>query len=100
MMNNKQVLGAGLGLGTGMMYFCDPDRGRRRRARVRDAVIHMAHVTGHAIGITRRDLGHWVAGFVSDVRSLFSRDSGGDPVVTHPSGPSLAAWSPTPGRST
>jgi uncharacterized membrane protein len=82
MMNKKQILGAGLGLGVGMMYFGDPDRGRRRRARVRDAVIHAAHVTDHAIGVTRRDLGHRVTGFVSDVRSLFRGDPGGDSVVT------------------
>src|SRR4051812_35769009 len=32
-----------VGLGAGLMYFLDPDRGRRRRALVRDQFIHALH---------------------------------------------------------
>lgn len=33
----------GLAIGAGLMYYLDPDRGRRRRALVRDQLIHLQH---------------------------------------------------------
>jgi hypothetical protein len=38
-MKGNQIL-IGLGLGAGLMYVLDPDRGKRRRAQSRDKVIH------------------------------------------------------------
>jgi len=35
-MNRGLTLIGGIGLGAGLMYVLDPDRGRRRRARMRD----------------------------------------------------------------
>jgi hypothetical protein len=37
-----------LGLGAGLMYFLDPDRGRRRRTLVRDQMAHADNVLGDA----------------------------------------------------
>ena len=71
MVNKKQILGAGLGLGAGLMYFFDPDRGRRRRASLRDTVTHAAHVTRQALGKTSRDLSHRVNGLTSEISSTF-----------------------------
>jgi len=34
---------AGMGLGAGLMYFFDPDRGRRRRTHARNRMIHASH---------------------------------------------------------
>jgi len=37
-MNNKTAIVGAVGLGAALMYFFDPDRGKRRRALVRDKV--------------------------------------------------------------
>jgi hypothetical protein len=37
---------AGLGLGAGLMYFLDPDRGGRRRTHARNQIIHASHAVG------------------------------------------------------
>ena len=39
------VLGALLG--AGLMFLLDPDRGRRRRARLRDRIVHGVHEAEH-----------------------------------------------------
>ena len=38
-----RTLVTSLALGAGLMYYLDPDRGRRRRALVRDQLIHYQH---------------------------------------------------------
>lgn len=55
-MNKGLTFGAGLGLGTGLMYLLDPDRGRRRRALLRDKGTWAARKTGDCIKVTARDL--------------------------------------------
>jgi hypothetical protein len=55
-MNKGLMFGAGLGLGTGLMYLLDPDRGRRRRALLRDKGAWAARKTADCIGVTARDL--------------------------------------------
>lgn len=47
-----------VGLGAGMMYFFDPNQGRRRQALARDRIIHLAHEIDEAIGVVSRDLGN------------------------------------------
>ncbi|HEX7773929.1 MAG TPA: BON domain-containing protein [Pyrinomonadaceae bacterium] len=55
-MNKGLTFGTGLGLGTGLMYLLDPDRGRRRRALLRDKCMWAARKTGEGIKVTARDL--------------------------------------------
>lgn len=55
-MNKGLTFGAGLGLGTGLMYLLDPDRGRRRRALLRDKGAWAARKTSDCIRVTARDL--------------------------------------------
>jgi hypothetical protein len=55
-MNKALTFGAGLGLGTGLMYLLDPDRGRRRRALLRDKGAWALRKTGDCIEVTAHDL--------------------------------------------
>jgi hypothetical protein len=55
-MNKALTFGAGLGLGTGLIYLLDPDRGRRRRALLRDKGAWALRKTGDCIEVTAHDL--------------------------------------------
>jgi len=50
------------------MYFLDPDQGRRRRAMVRDQMVHAAHKTGDAVDATSRDIANRAKGAVAELR--------------------------------
>jgi hypothetical protein len=60
---------AGVGIGSGLSYFFDPDRGAGRRARVRDALTHTTTVTRRALTTTGRDAAHRTHGIVASLRS-------------------------------
>lgn len=62
-----------LGLGAGLMYVLDPNRGRRRRALARDRIAHAVHVLSAATNTTARDLSHRVHGLLAECSHLFSR---------------------------
>ena len=58
----------GAGIGAGLMYLLDPDRGRRRRALARDQTVHYLHETADATGTAARDLRHRSVGLVAKSR--------------------------------
>ena len=58
------------------MYLFDPDRGRRRRALVRDQMIHALNEIDDAIGVTWRDLRNRARGVWASVRSVPARLAG------------------------
>ena len=68
----------GLGLGAAVMYFMDPERGRRRRALVRDQVAHLAATVPPGVRATRRDLVNRSRGLVATVRGRFGDDATDD----------------------
>lgn len=70
-MNKAMGVISSLGIGAGLMYILDPDRGKRRRAHVRDKIRHVANKTDDAIGKTSRDLANRVSGVVAEAESLF-----------------------------
>jgi hypothetical protein len=50
------------------MYLLDPDAGRRRRALLRDRVVHAGHVLSDATGAAGRDMSHRAAGMAARLR--------------------------------
>lgn len=74
---NTTPLAAGA-LGAGLMYFLDPDRGRRRRRYVRDKSMHMGATARKALGVATRDLRNRTKGTVAGLRSSFTYDAATD----------------------
>jgi hypothetical protein len=80
MSKNLLFLG-GIGLGAGLMYIFDPDRGRSRRATARDAARHIANAFDDAVGKTSRDLSNRAQGVVAELNSIFRCEKADDDVV-------------------
>lgn len=76
------VLGAAA-LGAAAMYLSDPDRGRRRRALIKDKARSAVNKTGNAIDVASRDLGNRMQGLrAQGLRMLrFRRSNVDDQVV-------------------
>jgi hypothetical protein len=81
MLQNQGAALTGIGIGIGLMYFLDPERGRRRRALVRDKLTHTLNVTAEAAGTTGRDFAHRAAGTAAKVRNSFRRQPVDDLVL-------------------
>lgn len=64
----------GLLLGAGLMYYLDPDRGRRRRAMVRDRLVHYGHKADQAMDTAARDMRNRAVGIAHEARSRVSTD--------------------------
>lgn len=71
----------GIGLGAAVMYFMDPERGRRRRALVRDQVAHLAATVPPGMGATRRDLANRSRGLVASLKGRFGDDEASDETI-------------------
>jgi uncharacterized membrane protein len=106
-MNTKSVLIGGTAAGAALMYFLDPAFGKRRRAFVRDKVVHFGRKTGSALDTTGRDIRNRVVGLVSESRHLIGSEIVPDDVlvergravlgrvVSHPSAITITALSGT-----
>jgi uncharacterized membrane protein len=77
---NLAALG-GMGLGAGLMFIFDPIRGKRRRALIRDRLVHAGHVCERAIGITSRDLRHRASGILAEGRYFLQHKEVSDEVL-------------------
>ncbi|MFN3326629.1 MAG: SRPBCC family protein [Bryobacteraceae bacterium] len=79
-MNRSTTLLSGIGLGAGLMYFFDADKGRRRRAKVRDKARSVAARSRHLTGKTQRDMRNRVEGLAAAIAS-WGRSHEADPDV-------------------
>lgn len=57
------------GLGVGLMYFLDPERGAARRARTRDGLTRAMNKTADAVDATSKDLGNRARGMRASFQS-------------------------------
>ena len=63
----------GVTLGAGLMYLFDPERGRRRRALLRDKAVSLSSQTGDALGRTARDLSNRATGVAAEASRALGR---------------------------
>jgi uncharacterized membrane protein len=76
---NPLFLGGALGVA--LMYFLDPNLGRRRRARTRDKVVHAARVVNEGARVTARDAAHRVQGAWAEAKKIFEDEPITDDVL-------------------
>jgi uncharacterized membrane protein len=72
---------SGLGVGAGLAYLLDPDRGARRRALVRDKLTRAARRQGEVFEKGARDLSHRTSGLVARVSGSARRREDVDDAV-------------------
>ena len=68
-------------LGGAAMYLIDPDRGRRRRALMRDKLRHSTHQVERAITVTSSDLQNRAKGVRAAVEHLFTGETPDDQIL-------------------
>ncbi|HEY8555641.1 MAG TPA: SRPBCC family protein [Burkholderiales bacterium] len=81
-MNQPTALLVGTALGAAAMYLFDPERGRRRRAQVRDQVVHSGHKLQDAAQSAAADVRSRAEGYASTLRSASERLRSSDDVLT------------------
>ena len=71
----------GIGIGAGLMYILDPDRGARRRALIRDKIVSASNSTQCYLGKMSRDLGNRAQGLVAETKNMFRHEEVTDEVL-------------------
>ncbi len=67
-MNNTGMLLTGMGIGAGLMYILDPDRGRRRRALARDKAVSTWNRSERYVGKVSRDVANRTRGLAHEAK--------------------------------
>jgi hypothetical protein len=88
-MDRAVALLVGAGLGACLMYFLDPQVGRRRRAGVRDQAVRLTHKVEDAAGTVAQDARNRARGLAAGDLSVLV---GGKQALKHPF---QGGWSPT-----
>ena len=73
MTKQQWTLLSGLGLGAGLMFLLDPDKGRRRRALVRDKAVHYGKVTAAEAARHLQHLSNKTHGLAAEVKGKLER---------------------------
>lgn len=99
-MSNQGSFLLGIMVGAGAMYLLDPDRGRRRRALIRDQVVHGVHELeelGGTAGGRARDLRNRAAGALHETRARLRPEVVDDAVLEARVRTELGRLSSSPG---
>jgi uncharacterized membrane protein len=80
-MNKAASLVSAAGLGAGLMYLFDPDRGGRRRALLSNKSKHAVRIARDAAGKTRRDVRNHLQGLAAELETLFRTGEVSDDVL-------------------
>ena len=71
----------GAALGAAVMYIFDPDKGRRRRALLRDQLVSGVNHLDDAVEVIARDLAHRTQGLLAEARSAIINEQVSDEVL-------------------
>lgn len=80
-MNRSETLLIGMALGAGITYLLDPDRGTRRRALVRDQIVHTGHELEDAVRSNARHARNKVRGLAHESKAALSESEVDDRVL-------------------
>lgn len=80
-MQKGLTLLSGIGIGAALMYVLDPDRGRRRRALMKDKARHLTNKAADEAGKMSRDLSNRIKGLVAETRASLTEDEIPDDVL-------------------
>jgi len=72
---------ASLGIGAALMYWFDPEHGRRRRVELKNQAIRLGNEGVRALDIATRDFENRVRGFVAENRARLSREIPSDETI-------------------
>jgi osmotically-inducible protein OsmY len=78
---NKKAAIVGVGVGAALMYFFDPDRGKRRRAMVRDKVEAAGNQASDYVEKMGRDVRNRAYGVVAETKSILKGEGVADDVL-------------------
>lgn len=77
----REGLLEGMLIGAGAMYILDPDRGRKRRAHLRDQAVHVVRQADSGAEVAARDLANRSRGLLAATRGRLRRGAVPDPVL-------------------
>ncbi|HEX2166337.1 MAG TPA: BON domain-containing protein [Longimicrobiales bacterium] len=80
-MNKSETLLIGMALGAGITYLLDPDRGTRRRALVRDQIVHTGHELEEAVRSNARHARNKARGLAHETRAALRETEVDDRVL-------------------
>ena len=80
-MNTGLRLISAAGVGAGLMYLFDPDRGKRRRALISNKMTHAAKIASDVSGKTSRDFRNRFEGAIAELESLLEHAEVSDDVL-------------------
>jgi osmotically-inducible protein OsmY len=80
-MNRSETLFLGMAIGAGLTYILDPDRGTRRRAVMRDKLVHAGHEIEDAVTSNARHARNRVRGLAHEARSTLHERNVDDRVL-------------------
>ncbi|MGH8494585.1 MAG: SRPBCC family protein [Gammaproteobacteria bacterium] len=80
-MDNRLKLLVTTGMGAAAMYFFDPERGRYRRALVRNQLVHAGHKSKRGLRVVGRDTRNRALGTTATLRSYFDFEQPDDSVL-------------------
>jgi len=75
------MLIGGLGLGAALMYVLDPERGKRRRALVRDRAVRAVNRASDTLGVRSRDWRNRARGVAAQVKAMTQTEAVDDAVL-------------------